>query len=318
MNKNIIILVVSVVLLSFFNTTDTNFKAWNAPSLSNVNDYIEIPQTSISASPNGFSSLALVTNYFSKSDFLELYVDAEIDLDFSNNKDDSEIFDASTVYKGDKSKTKEDEEDYEDSVYSNSTENTKPLVSAAEQVKKELESAFLAEKQRIALEAAAEKQRIALEAAAELERIALEAAAEQQRIALEVAAEQERIALEASEKMIKDSLAFLLAEEERFAIEEQERVKQALVDAANQKLLDEEAKNKAIAKAKKDKILQEIAFKESIMKNESIKDNAKEFIIESLDSKILSQSDVTKLLNTYSDSKLKKKNVKQYIEDKIK
>jgi len=201
--------------------------------------------------------------------------------------------------------------------YTSSTENNKPVVSAAERVKIELESAVLAEQQRIALEAAAKQQRIALEAAAEQQRIALEAAAEQQRIALEVAAEQERIALEASEKMIKDSLAFLLAEQERFAIKEQERKKQALVDAANQKLLDEEAKNKAIAKAKKDKILQEIAFKESIMMNESIKDNAKEFIIESLDSKILSQADVKKLLNTYSDSKLKKKNVKQYIEDNI-
>ena len=310
MNKNIIILVVSVVLLSFFNTTDTNFKAWNAPSLSN--DYIDIPQTSINASPNGFSSLALVTNYFSKSDFLELDVNLEIDMDFENsNEEISKLLDL----KSEESQLFLNEGDLD---YTNSTENNKPLVSAAERVKIELESAVLAEQQRIALEAAAKQQRIALEAAAEQQRIELVAAAEQQRIALEVAAEQERIALEASEKMIKDSLAFLLAEEERFAIEEQERVKQALVDAANQKLLDEESKNKAIAKAKKDKILQEIAFKESIMKNESIKDNAKEFIIESLDSKILSQSDVTKLLNTYSDSKLKKKNVKQYIEDKIK
>lgn len=310
MNKNIIILVVSVVLLSFFNTTDTNFKSWDAPSLSN--DYIDIPQTSINASPNGFSSLALVTNYFSKSDFIGLDVDVEIDIDFENSNDEiSKLLDL----KSEESQLFLNEGD---SDYTNSTENTKPLVSTAEKVKRELESAVLAEQQRIVLEAAAEQQRVALEAAAEQQRIALEFAAEQQRIAFEVAAEQERIVLEANEKMIKDSLAFLLAEQERFAIQEQERKKQALVDAAKQKLLDKEAKNNAIAKAKKDKILQEIAFKESIMKNESIKDNAKELIIESLDSKILSQADVTKLLNTYSDSKLKKKNVKQYIEDKIK
>ena len=92
-----------------------------------------------------------------------------------------------------------------------------------------------------------------------------------------------------------------------------EKRKQALAKAEQQRILDEEIKKKEIEKAKKDKRLREIAFKDSIMKNDAIKDNAKAFIIESLDSKIISQEDVAKLLNIYSDSKLKKKNVKEYI-----
>ena len=131
MNKNIIILVVSVVLLSFFNTTDTNFKAWNAPSLSN--DYIDIPQTSINASPNGFSSLALVTNYFSKSDFLELDVNLEIDMDFENsNEEISKLLDL----KSEESQLFLNEGDLD---YTNSTENNKPLVSAGRAVHPALE-----------------------------------------------------------------------------------------------------------------------------------------------------------------------------------
>ena len=94
-----------------------------------------------------------------------------------------------------------------------------------------------------------------------------------------------------------------------------EKRKQALAKAEQQRILDEEIKKKEIEKANKDKRLKETAFKDSIMKNDAIKDNAKEFIIESLDSKIISQEDIAKLLNIYSDSKLKKKNVKEYIDN---
>ena len=45
MNKNISILVVSVVLLSFFSTTEINFKAWNPPSLEY--NYVNLPEPNI-------------------------------------------------------------------------------------------------------------------------------------------------------------------------------------------------------------------------------------------------------------------------------
>ena len=94
------------------------------------------------------------------------------------------------------------------------------------------------------------------------------------------------------------------------AIEQQKLVS---VEKARQKALAEEMKNKEIAKAKKDKRLKEIAFKDSIMKNENIKENAKELIIEYLNDKILTKKDVEFLLEKYADSKLKKKNIKDFL-----
>ena len=81
-------------------------------------------------------------------------------------------------------------------------------------------------------------------------------------------------------------------------------------------MLAEEVKNKAVAKAKKDKRLKEIAFKDSIMKNDNIKENAKELIIEYLNDKIISQKDVEFLLKKHADSKLKKKNIKDFLKKK--
>ena len=45
MKKNISILVVSVVLLSFFSTSEINFKAWNPPQLGY--SYVNLPEQNI-------------------------------------------------------------------------------------------------------------------------------------------------------------------------------------------------------------------------------------------------------------------------------
>jgi hypothetical protein len=65
MNKNISILVVSAVLLSFFSTTETNFKAWNPPHLDY--SYVNLPEQNIDLTSSNVSVLGLVTNYFSNS-----------------------------------------------------------------------------------------------------------------------------------------------------------------------------------------------------------------------------------------------------------
>ena len=45
MRKNFLILVIAVVLLSFFNTTDTNFIPWDKPSVNT--QYINSPDNEI-------------------------------------------------------------------------------------------------------------------------------------------------------------------------------------------------------------------------------------------------------------------------------
>jgi hypothetical protein len=74
MRKNLLMLVVSVVLFSLFNTSDTNFSLWNTPSI-NTN-YIDSPEIPISFNTD-ISVLGLVTNFFTK-----------FELDYSVNNTD--------------------------------------------------------------------------------------------------------------------------------------------------------------------------------------------------------------------------------------
>ena len=121
------------------------------------------------------------------------------------------------------------------------------------------------------------------------------------------------MAAEVANQILKDSIISAIAEQERLALEAIEQQRLVSAEQDRQKVLAEEMKNQEIAKAKKDKRLKEIAFKDSIMKNENIKENAKELIIEYLNDKIITQKDVEFLLNKYADSKLKKKNIKEFL-----
>ena len=143
--------------------------------------------------------------------------------------------------------------------------------------------------------------------------MAAEVAEEAARLAAEVAEEEARLATEVANQILKDSIISAIAEQERLALEAIEQQRLVSAEQARQKALAEEMKNKEIAKAKKDKRLKEIAFKDSIMKNENIKENAKELIIEYMNDKIITQKDVEFLLNKYADSKLKKKNIKEFL-----
>jgi hypothetical protein len=94
MNKNISILVVSAVLLSFFSTTETNFKAWNPPHLDY--SYVNLPEQNIDLNSSNVSVLGLVTNYFSNSQkvlSVDVMMDIEnnIESDFSNDNRQEEI-----------------------------------------------------------------------------------------------------------------------------------------------------------------------------------------------------------------------------------
>ena len=62
MRKNFIILVVSVVLFSLFNTTGINFRLWDNPSINS--DYINTPSIPISTQTD-ISIFGLLTNFFS-------------------------------------------------------------------------------------------------------------------------------------------------------------------------------------------------------------------------------------------------------------
>lgn len=276
MNKNISILVVSVVLLSFFSTTEINFKAWNPPSLEY--SYVNLPEPNIDLTSSNVSVLGLVTNYFSNSQKVLLgtffpSIDIEVEVEIENNIE----LDDSYTNKQKEIAVKSNYENNQNAYNSNSISEEQILANA------------------------------------EHERVLLEIAEEEARLAAEVAEEEARLATEVANQILKDSIISAIAEQERLALEAIEQQRLVSAEQDRQKALAEEMKNKEIAKAKKDKRLKEIAFKDSIMKNENIKENAKELIIEYLNDKIITQKDVEFLLNKYADSKLKKKNIKEFL-----
>ena len=277
MKKNISILVVSVVLLSFFSTSEINFKAWNPPQLGY--SYVNLPEQNIDLNSSNVSVLGLVTNYFSNSQKVLLstfFPSIDIEIEIENN---IELDDSYT------------NQQKEIAVKSNYENNQNAYNSNS-----------ISEEQ--------------IFANAEHERVLLEIAEEEARLVAEAAEEEARIATELANQILKDSITFAIAEQERLALEAIEQKRLEAAEEARQKLLAEEMKNKAAAKAKKDKRLKEIAFKDSIMKNDNIKENAKELIIEYLNDNIISQKDVEFLLKKHADSKLKKKNIKNFLDKK--
>jgi hypothetical protein len=285
MKKNISILVVSVVLLSFFSTSEINFKAWNPPQLGY--SYVNLPEQNIDLNSSNVSVLGLVTNYFSNSQKVLLgafFPSIDIEIEIAN---DIEIDDSFT----NKQKEIAVKKDYDNTQSASNSDN-------------------ISEEQILAN---AEHERVLFEIAEEEARLAAEVAEEEARLAAEVAEEEARLAAEVADQILKDSIISAIAEQERLALEAIEQQKLISVEQARQKALAEEMKNKEIAKAKKDKRLKEIAFKDSIMKNENIKENAKELIIEYLNDKIITKKDVEFLLEKYADSKLKKKNIKDFL-----
>ena len=285
MNKNISILVVSVVLLSFFSTTEINFKAWNPPSLEY--NYVNLPEPNIDLTSSNVSVLGLVTNYFSNSQKVLLstfFPSIDIEIEIENN---IELDDSYTNQQKEIS-VKSNYENNQNAYNSNSISEEQILANA-------------------------EHERVLLEIAEEEARLAAEVTEEEARLAAEVAEEEARLVAEVANQILKDSIISAIAEQERLALEVIEQQRLVSVEQARQKALAEEMKNKEIAKAKKDKRLKEIAFKDSIMKNENIKENAKELIIEYLNDEIITQKDVEFLLNKYADSKLKKKNIKDFL-----
>jgi hypothetical protein len=285
MKKNRSILVVSVVLLSFFSTSEINFKAWNPPQLGY--SYVNLPEQNIDLNSSNVSVLGLVTNYFSNSQKVLLgafFPSIDIEIEIAN---DIEIDDSFT----NKQKEIAVKKDYDNTQSASNSDN-------------------ISEDQILAN---AEHERVLFEIAEEEARLAAEVAEEEARLAAEVAEEEARLAAEVADQILKDSIISAIAEQERLALEAIEQQKLVSVEQARQKALAEEMKNKEIAKAKKDKRLKEIAFKDSIMKNENIKENAKELIIEYLNDKIITKKDVEFLLEKYADSKLKKKNIKDFL-----
>jgi len=285
MNKNISILVVSVVLLSFFSTTEINFKAWNPPSLEY--NYVNLPEPNIDLTSSNVSVLGLVTNYFSNSQKVLLstfFPSIDIEIEIENN---IELDDSYTNQQKEIS-VKSNYENNQNAYNSNSISEEQILANA-------------------------EHERVLLEIAEEEARLAAEVTEEEARLAAEVAEEEARLVAEVANQILKDSIISAIAEQERLALEVIEQQRLVSVEQARQKALAEEMKNKEIAKAKKDKRLKEIAFKDSIMKNDNIKENAKELIIEYLNDEIITQKDVEFLLNKYADSKLKKKNIKDFL-----
>jgi hypothetical protein len=296
MKKNISILVVSVVLLSFFSTSEINFKAWNPPQLGY--SYVNLPEQNIDLNSSNVSVLGLVTNYFSNSQKVLLgafFPSIDIEIEIAN---DIEIDDSFT----NKQKEIAVKKDYDNTQSASNSDNI-----SEEQILAN------AEHERVLFEIAEEEARLAAEVAEEEARLAAEVAEEEARLAAEVAEEEARLAAEVADQILKDSIISAIAEQERLALEAIEQQKLVSVEQARQKALAEEMKNKEIAKAKKDKRLKEIAFKDSIMKNENIKENAKELIIEYLNDKIITKKDVEFLLEKYADSKLKKKNIKDFL-----
>jgi len=274
MNKNISILVVSVVLLSFFSTTEINFKAWNPPSLEY--NYVNLPEPNIDLTSSNVSVLGLVTNYFSNSQKVLLstfFPSIDIEIEIENNIE----LDDSYTNKQKEIAVKSNYENNQNAYNSNST-SEEQILANAEHEHVLLEAAE--EKARLAAEVAEEEARLAAEVAEEEARLAAEVAEEAARLAAEVAEEEARLATEVANQILKDSIISAIAEQERLALEAIEQQRLVSVEQARQKALAEEMKNKEIAKAKKDKRLKEIAFKDSIMKNENIKENAKELIIE--------------------------------------
>ena len=296
MNKNISILVVSVVLLSFFSTTEINFKAWNPPSLEY--NYVNLPEPNIDLTSSNVSVLGLVANYFSNSQKVLLstfFPSIDIEIEIENNIE----LDDSYTNKQKEIAVKSNYENNQNAYNSNSISEEQILANA--------------EHERVLLEIAEEEARLVAEVAKEEARLAAEVAKEEARLAAEVAEEEVRLAAEVANQILKDSIISAIAEQERLALEAIEQHRLVSAEQDRQKALAEEMKNKEIAKAKKDKRLKEIAFKDSIMKNENIKENAKELIIEYLNDKIITQKDVEFLLNKYADSKLKKKNIKEFL-----
>ena len=296
MNKNISILVVSVVLLSFFSTTEINFKAWNPPSLEY--NYVNLPEPNIDLTSSNVSVLGLVTNYFSNSQKVLLstfFPSIDIEIEIENNIE----LDDSYTNKQKEIAVKSNYENNQNAYNSNSISEEQILANA--------------EHERVLLEIAEEEARLVAVAAEEEARLAAEVAKEEARLAAEIAEEEARLAAEVANQILKDSIISAIAEQERLALEAIEQQRLVSAEQARQKALAEEMKNKEIAKAKKDKRLKEIAFKDSIMKNENIKENAKELIIEYLNDKIITQKDVEFLLKKYADSKLKKKNIKEFL-----
>ena len=285
MKKKISILVVSVVLLSFFSTSEINFKAWNPPQLGY--SYVNLPEQNIDLNSSNVSVLGLVTNYFSNSQKVLLgafFPSIDIEIEIAN---DIEIDDSFT----NKQKEIAVKKDYDNTQSASNSDN-------------------ISEEQILAN---AEHERVLFEVAEEEARLAAEVSEEEARLAAEVSEEEARLAAEVADQILKDSIISAIAEQERLALEAIEQQKLVSVEQARQKALAEEMKNKEIAKAKKDKRLKEIAFKDSIMKNENIKENAKELIIEYLNDKIITKKDVEFLLEKYADSKLKKKNIKDFL-----
>ena len=296
MNKNISILVVSVVLLSFFSTTEINFKAWNPPSLEY--NYVNLPEPNIDLTSSNVSVLGLVTNYFSNSQKVLLstfFPSIDIEIEIENNIE----LDDSYTNKQKEIAVKSNYENNQNAYNSNSISEEQILANA--------------EHERVLLEIAEEEARLVAVAAEEEARLVAEVAKEEARLAAEVAEEEARLAAEVANQILKDSIISAIAEQERLALEAIEQQRLVSAEQDRQKALAEEMKNKEIAKAKKDKRLKEIAFKDSIMKNENIKENAKELIIEYLNDKIITQKDVEFLLKKYADSKLKKKNIKEFL-----
>ncbi|MAB94615.1 MAG: hypothetical protein CMC98_00760 [Flavobacteriales bacterium] len=285
MNKNISILVVSVVLLSFFSTTEINFKAWNPPSLEY--NYVNLPEPNIDLTSSNVSVLGLVTNYFSNSQKVLLstfFPSIDIEIEIENNIE----LDDSFTNKQKEIAVKSNYENNQNAYNSNSISEEQILANA-------------------------EQERVLLEIAEEEARLAAVVAEEEARLAAVVAEEEARLAAVVANQILKDSIISAIAEQERLSLEAIEQQKLVSAQQARQKALAEEMKNKELAKAKKDKRLKEIAFKDSIMKNENIKENAKELIIEYMNNKIITQKDVEFLLNKYADSKLKKKNIKEFL-----
>ena len=248
MRKNFIILVVSVVLFSLFNTTGLNFRLWDNPSINS--DYINTPSIPISTQTD-ISIFGLLTNFFS-----------DLTLEYPSN--DIVYNEGSSLDYQRYTPKPEEEEVYEpvEEVYEPVEEVYEPVeedVYEPEPVVKEKEKAPIV-----------------------VEEVVVDSTA------------------------IKDSIA---AAEEAELERQLKEAEEALIRAKK----EEELERKRAAKREERRLA---AKRQSIIDNASIKENAKELILESIDAGIITFEDIDQLLLETSPKDVKKRQVKKLIKSK--
>ena len=290
MRKSILILVGSVVLFSLFNTTETNFRFWNNPTINT--DYINFPDVPVSFETD-ISIFGLFINFFS---------DLELDYSINNTAiSDGEITNSALEITNIITKQKSDY--YIQFAASDDPENPKKSFPEIDNFDIYIKDGVI---------------HYTLGNFSSLD------AAEDKMYSIRALGYSDAFVF--TFKNDKRVCFFIVEsdddlEEEIIIVEEETEIAEEVVEKPAKEVVEKPAKKvvavkKVVAPPVEKKESESLPSDEEIIRqNPNIKENAKELILESLADGTITINDVDGLLKKYAGKTIKRKHVKKLIKD---